>query len=426
MIRIPNATPTTASINTNNHHEPRRSIHQSYNPRLRPKSAPKFNINRLIGSQQEATVRYSPATTKTTVLSPRVNKQRLFDPFNVVQEPVQPQPQRRNRTPTPSPRKYNFVSPKPAAIFNEIMQQKTSTTWRNYASGSASNANSSNNNNTGNSNSHNHNKSKRSINHPTTTKTASSCNSNNNNHNHNKSKRSNHRPTTTPKTASPCVVGHDEFNLTDLPQYQTLKKITLQPPKHIERHHCYCKYNKHDGTWHTTIFPPKLVKYQTKAKHIEHWLHATSQEYFRLDFKARSKAETAADVRYFHLCALYELGNQIEKKYGSGSRKNEHARVIRSVCRRLLQLDQEEVLNAKTFGQAKGEEGGGLYHGGGGEQRDDHGLAVQGRNRFDLADIVVKQSQIMRDLQEELRFEKEQRNKVELQLNNIIVNFAGE
>ena len=100
--------------------------------------------------------------------------------------------------------------------------------------------------------------------------------------------------------------------------------------------------------------------------------------------------------------------------------------MIRSVCRRLLQLDQEEVLNAKTFGQAKGEEGGGLYHGGGGEQRDDHGLAVQGRNRFDLADIVVKQSQIMRDLQEELRFEKEQRNKVELQLNNIIVNFAGE
>ena len=103
--------------------------------------------------------------------------------------------------------------------------------------------------------------------------------------------------------------------------------------------------------------------------------------------------------------------------------------MIRSVCRRLLQLDQEEVLDAKTFGQAKGEEGGGLYHGGGGgsyEQRDDHGLAVQGRNRFDLADIVVKQSQIMRDLQEELRFEKEQRNKVELQLNNIIVNFAGE
>jgi hypothetical protein len=408
MIRIPNATPTTASINTNNHHEPRRSIHQSYNPRLRPKSAPKYNINRLIGSQQEATVRYSPATTKTTVLSPRVNKQRLFDPFNVVQEPVQPQPQRRNRTSTPSPRKYNFVSPKPAAIFNEIMQQKTSTTWRNYASGSAPNANSSsNNNNTG----------------PVPNASSSS-----NNHNHNKSKRSKHRPTTAPKTASPCVVGHDEFNLTDLPQYQTLKKITLQPPKHIERHHCYCKYNKHDGTWHTTIFPPKLVKYQTKAKHIEHWLHATSQEYFRLDFKARSKAEKAADVRYFHLCALYELGNQIEKKYGSGSRKNEHARVIRSVCRRLLQLDQEEVLNAKTFGQAKGEEGGGLYGGGGGsyEQRDDHGLAVQGRNRFDLADIVVKQSQIMRDLQEELRYEKEQRNKVELQLNNIIVNFAGE
>ena len=144
MIRIPNATPTTASVNTNNHHEPRRSIHQSYNPRLRPKSAPKYNINRLIGSQQEATVRYSPATTKTTVLSPRVNKQRLFDPFNVVQEPVQPQPQRRNRTPAPSPRKYKFVSP---PVFNEFMQQKTSTTWRNYNTGPVPNANNNNNNN---------------------------------------------------------------------------------------------------------------------------------------------------------------------------------------------------------------------------------------------------------------------------------------
>ena len=99
------------------------------------------------------------------------------------------------------------------------------------------------------------------------------------------------------------------------------------------------------------------------------------------------------------------------------------------MCRRLLQLDQEEVLNARTFDQAKDEEGGGLYNSGGGEsyeQREGHGLAMQGRNRFDLADIVVKQSQIMRDLQEELRFEKEQRERVEMQLNNIIVNFAGE
>ena len=126
----------------------------------------------------------------------------------------------------------------------------------------------------------------------------------------------------------------DLFDLARLPQYKHvgLRKITIEPPSYQDRKDCYTRYNKEDRTWHTILFPPKLPLGGKDARLIEQWLNITCAEYFHLRLH-RSSSETLSDVRLFHLAALNELANQVSDT------KSSHGKILQSICHRIGQLD---------------------------------------------------------------------------------------
>ena len=232
-------------------------------------------------------------------------------------------------------------------------------------------------------------------------------------------------PPPTPPTTSKVSF----TDLRKLPQYQLrgLRKQTLDPPNHFEKKHNYFSYNKETQLWIIIIFPPKIPTGRTDILSIENWLNMTCKNYFNLKLR-RSSWEAISDVRFFHLCALNAIANQMDQSRSSkerGSHASSHAKVIRNICQHLYKLDAsdlaphqkekdcEEVIRTETSSKNSGV----LWR----EEWMQEGLLPShGLSSPDVAsDIVLKQSQIMADLREELRYEKSLRARAEAKLAKV-------
>ena len=154
----------------------------------------------------------------------------------------------------------------------------------------------------------------------------------------------------------------------------------------------------------------------------------TCKHYFHLKLR-RSSWEAISDVRFFHLCALNAIANQMDHSRSNkerGSQVSSHAKVIRNICQHLYKLDVSdlapqnesqkekdcEVIRTETSSKDSG-----VWR----EEWIQESLPPShDLSSSDVAsDIVLKQSQIMADLREELRYEKSLRAKAEAKLAKV-------
>ena len=426
-LNIPRVT-----FHVNQQQHQRISAKQSFqkSPIKRPKSALSWQQEKKQFKTSKLISTFNPSTNITTNHSPRINKQRLFDPFNNPPGsagannafPSKPQPPTASSSSSPppklsqSPRTYDFNMPNNQNEPIVIDQAKSSSNWKKCY-------NLSNDRN-------NNNEQLKFIGGGNNWRRPSRSKGRNNN-NIMLSKCNTNIYKTRSNNGSTVIKRDDCFDLTTLKQYQlpSLKRITLQPPTYNERKHYFYNYNKIDETWETIMFPIKIpINSCNNVKLLENWLKETLVEYKNLKF---SSSDSRKDRRFFHLAALNEIAHQIEQKYAnhrnrggvvnrkSNIEKNEHSRVIRSICRSLLKMDKDDC----NYDCSNINDGIKDFTVKGGTDKETarlQGNYHNGYRRCDLSEIVYKQAQIMSDLQEELRYEKLARKKAEDELKFFI------
>ncbi len=195
---------------------------------------------------------------------------------------------------------------------------------------------------------------------------------------------------------------------------QSERRITLEPPTPAEKKTHWCWYDKKLGFWVTQLYPLKLQAHGGAAS-IQKWIDLTITSYFSEIAKRRRAVELARDVRHLYLCALMEVCAQLEAR--NDGKSVGLARIINEVCHSLLELESSEdglPLSSDVIENILpvSEENAHVC------EKPFTGEIIRNtvQEETELRATVLKQAQIMRELQAEIDFQRKARLRAEEKL----------